>query len=112
NDRTHLHAGLSLPLLSWVARSPYALNDDDFIEDQRSHKTMPTLGACIAGGRWASFGSFRRALLVLGADHRVAPQWSLGVNYSLEYLDVSKPARLISYRNGLDVAITYHFHKS
>ncbi|MBL7938181.1 MAG: hypothetical protein JNL43_02375 [Flavobacteriales bacterium] len=112
NERTRLHADLSLPFLSWVARSPYALNDDQFIEDQRSHKTMPTLGAFIAGGRWASFGSFRRALLVLGAEHRFATRWSIGGKYSLEYLDVSRPARLISFRNGIDVCFTYHFRKS
>lgn len=112
NERTRLHAGLSLPILSWVARSPYALNDDQFIEDQRSHKTMPTLGAFIAGGRWASFGSFRRALLSLGAEHRFASRWSVGGSYSLEYLDVSEPARLISFRNGIDASITYHFRKS
>lgn len=112
NERTRLHAGLSLPFLSWVARSPYALNDDQFIEDQRLHKTMPTLGAFIAGGRWASFGSFRRALLELGVDHRFHARWSVGGNCTLEYLDVSQPARLISFRNGIDVAITYHFRKS
>jgi hypothetical protein len=111
SDRTRLYANVSLPVLSWVARSPFALNDDDFIEHQRSHSTLPTLGAFIRGGRWASFGSFRRMLLEVGVDHRLAARWSLGARYFLEYLDVSKPRRLISYRNGLDLALTFHFRK-
>lgn len=109
DERTTLHGGFSIPLVGWVARSPYALNDDEFIEDQRSHRTLPTLAAFIGGGRVASFGSFRRALLELGAERRLSTHWSLGLRYGLEYLDISKPVRLISFRNSVDAAFTYHF---
>lgn len=112
NDHTRLYANLSFPVLSWVARSPFALNDDEFIEHQRSHRTLPTLGAFIGAGRWASFGSFRRMLLEVGTDRRIAVRWSLGLRYALEYLDVSQPRRSIGYRNSLDITVTYHFRKT
>lgn len=43
-------AGFQFPLLLWVARSPYALNDDDFIERQASHNDLRTLAATFADG--------------------------------------------------------------
>lgn len=112
DERTKLHGEFSLPVLAWVARSPYAFNDDAFIEDQRSHKTVPTLGAFIADGGWASFGSFRRAMLRLGADRQYGTRWTLGLEYGLEYVDISQPQRLISFRNSLDLTATYRFRRA
>jgi|GEM_PF-1532915 len=112
DERTTLFGDFSLPVLAWVARSPYAFNDDAFIEDQSSHKTLPTLGAFISDGRWASFGSFRRALLHLGAERQYGTRWCLGLQYGLEYVDISQPQRLISFRNSLDLTATYRFRRS
>ena len=70
---------------------------------------MPTLGAFIADGHWASFGSFRRVLLHIGADRQYGQRWMLGLQYGLEYLDISTPQRLISFRNSLDLRLTYRF---
>ncbi|MBA2322008.1 MAG: hypothetical protein H0V89_12735 [Deltaproteobacteria bacterium] len=54
HDRWTLEGGATAAAFGWVARSPYALNDDEYIRANQTHNPVGAFGAYFADGRVVS----------------------------------------------------------
>jgi hypothetical protein len=95
------------PLVSWVARSPYALNDDGFIENQQSHRSLKTIGYLIADGSWASPTAFQKFNCHIGFSHKISNRFSLVLSDDIEIVRAKQPRPLNSWRNQLSVGLAF-----
>jgi hypothetical protein len=107
NQRWRMTMTAAVPVLAWVARSPYLLNDDRFIENQRSHRTLPTLWEFIEDGSMRSLGGIRRIRMAAELESALGQRWALALTIEIEALECPEPVRVISYRQALSLGITY-----
>lgn len=108
-DNQKVQAKVTLPLVAWIARSPYLLNDDVFIENIYSHKSINTFFAYLADGNlttWNTLQNFR-----INADYilQFSPGWDLGFSYDFYFLHYSKPVELTSFENSFFISVIYKF---
>ncbi|MFN3939807.1 MAG: hypothetical protein ACK4IY_04420 [Chitinophagales bacterium] len=109
DNNQKVQAKVTLPLVAWIARSPYLLNDDAYIANTYSHKGINTFFAFLADGNfatWNTLQSFR-----LNADYilQFSPGWDLGFNYDFYFLHYSKPLELTSFENNFLISVIYKF---
>ncbi|HLP94963.1 MAG TPA: hypothetical protein VK168_13055 [Saprospiraceae bacterium] len=107
--RGSLSAELKLPLLNWLARSPYLVNDDPFIENTYSHKGVNTFFAFIADGHPASLDTWQSADLQLHYQYKLSKKWSVGAQYNLAWMHAKQPRNLLQFRNTLQCRLALHF---
>jgi hypothetical protein len=83
-----------LPLLAWTARSPYLVNDDEFIENTASHRSLRTLGSFLADGQLNSVGQYQKATFGLGYNFALSRRWQLGATWCSAMIRHSDPLPL------------------
>ncbi len=105
----NLSAGLKLPLLNWLARSPYLVNDDEFIENTYSHSGIKTFFAFIVDGQAATLDTYQSADLQLRYQYKLSKKWSVGAEYTLAWMHAKQPRNLLQFRNTLQCRLALHF---
>lgn len=100
-EKNQITARIELPLVSWLARSPYLINDDTFIENTYSHQGLKTFFAFLADGHIATWGELHRTDIDIDFHHRVSEKLTLGLGYHLGFLHAAKPVDLFSYQHDL-----------
>lgn len=78
-SRCKLEAGFQFPMLLWIARSPYALNDDDYINRQSSHNALRTLAATFADGSLAAPWQYPQVRVEASAWWQITKRFQLGI---------------------------------
>jgi hypothetical protein len=101
------HAQLELPLLAWVARSPYLANDDEFIENISSNKGVNTFFSYLGDGSLQTWNRLQSVNVTLGNTiqfwrHRV------GIHYHVLLLHHSRPIDLVHLQQGISINFTFH----
>lgn len=109
SPRHHLNAQVQLPLLAWAAHSPYLINDDDFIENVASHRTLPTLAALIADGQLSTWNRYRRAGLDLRYTWTLSRHWQLGAGFRADCLYYREPRPLRAVQQQLTLRGAFVF---
>ncbi|WP_224997121.1 hypothetical protein [Cesiribacter sp. SM1] len=104
-----LEGSFSMPVLSWLARSPYAVNDDEFIANQSSHSTLTTLGNLYKDGSLVTIDKLQKLNWMLSYSLSLSERWSAAAVYQGEYFRFSAPRKVVAIRNELSLGITYHF---
>jgi hypothetical protein len=107
--RHHIGGKISLPVVNWLARSPYLVNDDEFIENTSSHKGLKTFLAFIEDGRLSSLDKFQSLDLQLKYTCNLTSKWTLGGVYGFEFTHSSRPRNLLQYRHSLNLLIALNF---
>jgi hypothetical protein len=97
------------PLVSWVARSPYLVNDDQFIENIASESRLGAARAFLADGELASWDRLQRLDLSLDYEYAVTSRVDLGASYRFAYLHSRDPRPLTSLQNSLGLITSYRF---
>jgi hypothetical protein len=97
------------PIVSWVARSPYLVNDDRFIENIANDGRLATALALAADGELASWDRLQRLNLSLGYGYAVSPRVEVGASYRFTYLRARDPRPLTSMQNDLGFSTSYRF---
>lgn len=97
-ERVELTGTLRIPVVGWLARSPYLVNDDEYIENISSNRTLPTFAAFIADGSLASFGRVQRADLSLLARYSLRDRWTATAELRYGFARVAVPLQLLSYK--------------
>ena len=100
-ERGHLEATLQLPLIAWLARSPYLVNDDEFIENISSHSGFKTFMAFVGDGEMVTWNKMQTLDLELIYAFSLNERWGLSAAYQFEFIHVSRPRTLLSFRNSL-----------
>ena len=108
-DRHHLSAQVEVPLVSWYARSPYLVNDDEFIMNTYSHNGVRTFFAYLADGNVRTLNKVQQVEVSLTYDYKLDDHWSLGAAYAFRYVHATEPLNLVSYRNTIYLSGTYTF---
>ena len=109
NERSQLTGTLSLPLFAWLARSPYLVNDDEFIENISSHSNLKTLGAFIADGELVTWNSWQSIDFEGKYTFDLSGKWALGAAYLFKFIHASEPRNLVSLQNTLVLSANFKF---
>jgi hypothetical protein len=104
-EKNKLLFSAKLPLLNWLARSPYAINDDDFIERQSSHRGFKTLLRLSADGNLASLGQVQAGSLSAKFQRKINEKWAASLGYDFALLRSQDPHPLTAIENGVTVGI-------
>lgn len=107
NRKTSLSGQLSVPVLGFVARSPYALNDDDYIERQSSHNNLSTIVNLIGDSELRSFGTYRQVDIGLHLQHQLARNTALRLGWQARWYEITEPKRVLALQNGFNAGV--HF---
>lgn len=108
-ERWRLHGEVQLPLLLWQARSPYLVNDDEFIENIASHSGFKSFMAFLADGHLTSLHEVQSVDLELGVSRLLTEKWQLGASYHLDLLRMTEPRPLLSVRHIFQVSAQFQF---
>ncbi|NUO02394.1 MAG: hypothetical protein HUU01_17445 [Saprospiraceae bacterium] len=96
---------LVAPLLSWTARSPYLVNDDEFIENTSNHNSLKTLVQFIGDGELQFPDQLQK--LTFSARYLYDPgkRIDVGLAYRLQFIRHTDPLPLTSYQHQLCIQI-------
>jgi hypothetical protein len=109
NEKSRLHARFSLPIFSWLSRSPYLVNDDEFIENISSHSDLNTFFAFIGDGQLTTFYNLQTFDLEANYTYKLHSRWEIGAGYHFEFIHSKEPRSLRSFRNSLLVSTNFKF---
>lgn len=109
SQRSSIVTTAFVPLVSVISRSPYALNDDQYIKATASHKSIPTAIDLIGLGKFQLPNRFQKLNIMTAYNYKLSNRSALIFSYSFELFRHTKPATVIWYQHRLDAGITYHF---
>lgn len=98
-----LDFAISAPLISWVARSPYLVNDDEFIENTTSHKSLSTLVDLIGDGSLQFPDKLQKLSFSASYLHAVSKRWDMGLAYRMQFIRHTEPLPLTSYEHNFSI---------
>lgn len=104
-----LQAEISVPVVSWVARSPYLVNDDEFIENISAHRGIRIFTNLIADGELQFPDRLQKVTASLGYSHAWNNRWTTGLRYRCQFVRHTDPLTLLSYQNDLRLEIGWKF---
>ncbi|MBK6265274.1 hypothetical protein JKA74_09500 [Marivirga sp. S37H4] len=109
NDNSNLTTSLKLPLVAWLARSPYYVNDDEFIENTSSHSGFKTFMAFMGDGNLTTLNKWQSFDLDIKYMYSLNEKWQLGAAYLFEFIHSSQARNLLSYRNSINLSANLKF---
>ena len=104
-----LSIGLQVPLVYWVARSPYLVNDDEFIDNIRSHSDVRSFFAFQADGELHSLATVQSARLTVRYQRRITQRWLVGAGYSARGVRMPAPRPLTSFAQSAYLSVGLNF---
>jgi hypothetical protein len=108
-SRQRVSARAQAPLVSWVARSPYMVNDDRFIENIASNDPLRIALAFLADGELAGWSRTQRLDLGLDYHYLLSRRLGVGASYRFAFLRDSEPRPLTSVRSSVDLTTSIRF---
>ena len=109
NSKSNLTTTLQLPIVAWLSRSPYLVNDDEFIENTTSHSGIKTFFSFIDDGEFATWNKLQTFDADLKYTYSLNGKWSIGAAYLFEFIHSSEPRNLLSYRQSLNLSTNFNF---
>ncbi len=109
NGRSTLASTLQLPLLAWQARSPYLVNDDEFIENQSSHSGFKTFTSFLGDGQLVTLNQWQALDLDVKYLYDLNEKWKIGAGYLFEFIHASQSRNLLSFRHSFNLSANLSF---
>jgi hypothetical protein len=109
SSKQRLAGRAMVPLVSWVARSPYLVNDDQFIENIESGRPLTILAAFLADGEPAGWDRLQRFDLSIDYHFTLVRRWNAGASYRFGLLKHSEPRPLTAVRNSIELSTSIGF---
>lgn len=109
HDKHTLRARAMLPLLSLVARSPYLVNDDEYIENTYSHNGFKTFFAYLGDGEFQTLNRIQQFELHLNYAYALSNKWHIGAGYSFRMIHAVRPTDFLSFRNTFYLTASLNF---
>ncbi len=103
--KSRLIGMVEVPIVSWLTRSPYLVNDDEFIENTYSHKGVETFFKYLEDGHIATWDEIQRLDLGLQYQYDLSRKWILGAAYKFSFIHASKPRDLYSIQNNFNLTL-------
>lgn len=98
-----------LPLVSWISRSHYAIQDEEYMLDNFDHNGFKTFFRYVGDGNLHLMNHYRQFNLNLGYEYKASRHWSFGGEYRFEFLHDSKPKTITSYQNFINIKTAFRF---
>lgn len=108
-EKSRILGRFALPLINWLSRSPYLVNDDEFIENISSHSNAKIFFAFIGDGKFVTVNKFQTCELEAKYTYQLNRRWDVGIRYLLEFIHSKEPRSLLSYRNSVFVSTNFKF---
>jgi len=108
-DRKGIYASAWLPLINWVSRSAYAIQDDEYMQQNDDHNGLKTFFRYVGDGNLHLINRYQQFNLNLGYTYSLPSHWSFGAEYRFEFLRDTKPKTIISYQNYFNLKASYLF---
>lgn len=101
NDRHQIGSYVNLPIMYWFSRSPYLVNDDEFIENTYSHNGFKTFFSFIGDGKFVSLNRIQSLDWDIHYTYKISKRFDIGCSYLFEFIHASRDRELYSYRHSL-----------
>jgi hypothetical protein len=109
NEKNRISGRFALPIVNWLSRSPYLVNDDEFIENISSHAGGKTFLAFIGDGKLATLNKLQTFDFEARYTYRLSNKWEMGAGYLFEFIHSTQPRSLLSYRNSMFLSTSIKF---
>jgi hypothetical protein len=109
SEKNELTIKLQLPAVSWLARSPYLVNDDEYIENISSHSGIKSFFAFIKDGKPATWNTLQQFDFELKYIYYFLPKWGIGITGHYEFIHALKPRKMVSQRSSVNISATFKF---
>ena len=90
---------LQLPVVAWITRSPYLVNDDPYMKHNYSHNGLKTFIAYVANGKLQTVNRFQQVGAAVQYTYYFKTRVGMGGKYELEYLHHALPLSLHNYQH-------------
>ncbi len=98
-----------LPVVAWVTRSPYLVNDDPYMKHNYSHNGFKTFIAYVGDGKLQTLNRFQKVTTSLQYTYFFRRNVGVGGKYELEFLHHTLPLLLLSYQHVLSFTTSIKF---
>ncbi|QMU30817.1 hypothetical protein [Adhaeribacter radiodurans] len=105
SNKNLLNFQVQIPLVYWASRSPYALNDDEFIQNQQSHQTLATLVNLLGDGKVQTISAIQKVNFRANLQHQLTPKYAVTGAYQIELLRLDQPSSLRSVTNAFLIGL-------
>lgn len=104
-----ISANIKIPIVSWLSRSPYLVNDDQFIENISSHSGFKTFMAYLGDGHLTSLNKIQA--IDIDATYHYAPfkRWTFSGGWNFKLIRVTEPRLFVLFQNTFNVGAAYKF---
>ncbi len=109
SDKSSLMGSSQLPLISWLARSPYLVNDDEYIENLSSNSDLKSFMQFQNDGKLNTLNHLQILDLEVKYLYKFSHRWGIGAGYSFNYIHSVLPRNLLSFRNSIDLSVNLKF---
>ncbi len=109
SDKSSLSGTFQLPFMNWLARSPYLVNDDEFIENISSHSGFKSFTEFQKDGKLNTLNNLQIFDFDIKYLHEINHRWAIGAKFSVELIHAVNPKNLYSLRNALNISVHLKF---
>ncbi|WP_157243380.1 hypothetical protein [Algoriphagus resistens] len=109
SKRNQLDVSLHLPLIAWLSRSPYLVNDDEFIENIGSHSGIKTFMSYLGDGKLVTWDKLQTFDLGLRHRYNYNDKLAFGVGYTVEFIHSYLSRDILSFRNSIQLSGEFSF---
>lgn len=109
SEKGRISAILNLPFISLYSRSPYLVNDDEYIENISSHSGIKTFMAFLGDGEWGTWNKLQYFNAGIEYDHNLSDKWGIGTSWMFDFIHAAAPRKLLSFRNTLYLSAYFRF---
>lgn len=108
-EKGRISAFLNLPVISLYSRSPYLVNDDEYIENISSHSGVKTFMAFIADGKVVTWNKLQYINTGIKYEHDLSGRWGIGASWEFDFIHAASPRKLLSFRNTFYLSSFFRF---
>lgn len=94
-----------IPVVSWMGRSPYLVNDDEFIENIYSHNGFTSFFEYYADGHLATWNELQRVDIGIQFQYDLSDRLTGGIAYKGSFIHASEPRDLYSAQNNIHLTL-------
>lgn len=99
NDKNHLRAHIGLPVFSFISRSPYMSQNDEYFADNIEHNDFKSVMNFLKRSEIQSWGLSQGVDLDVSYYHAFSGRWEIGASYWLSMNFNQAPTPLASIEN-------------
>lgn len=108
-EKHHFQSNLSLPLASYISRSPYTSQNDKYFEDNYDHSDIKALLNFMKRGSIHSWGQSQTVDFDLSYFYQLTEKWEIGGNYYLSMNFNQTPTNYASIEQVLSLSGKFNF---